>query len=148
MNILETITLRTKERIAEEKQHLPLSEVRRQAEEKQKQADVPDFEAALRAPGLSFICESLIIASLIIIHTSCWFSYILSSAVCKRFYSVTTVPLSVSFFRPLCPFLLPAGSGSYGSLPASLQIPDGTVRPRWDILCVPEPSLPRCLSLP
>lgn len=57
MNILETITLRTKERIAEEKQHLPLSEVRRQAEEKQKQADVPDFEAALRAPGLSFICE-------------------------------------------------------------------------------------------
>ncbi len=45
MNILETITLRTKERIAEEKQHLPLSEVRRQAEEKQKQADVPDFEA-------------------------------------------------------------------------------------------------------
>ena len=57
MNILETITLRTRERIAEEKKHLPPAEVRRQAEEKQKQSDVPDFEAALRSPGLSFICE-------------------------------------------------------------------------------------------
>ena len=36
MNILETITLRTRERIAEEKKHLPPAEVRRQAEEKQK----------------------------------------------------------------------------------------------------------------
>lgn len=57
MNILETITLRTKERIAEEKKYLPPTEMRRRAEEKQKQTDVPDFEAALRAPGLSFICE-------------------------------------------------------------------------------------------
>lgn len=37
MNILETITLRTKERIAEEKQHLPLSEVRRQRKNRNRQ---------------------------------------------------------------------------------------------------------------
>ena len=57
MNILETITQRTRERSAEEKKYLPLSQVRRMAEERMKQPDAPDFESALRRPGLSLICE-------------------------------------------------------------------------------------------
>lgn len=62
MNILETITERTRERILEEKQKVPLAEVRRMAEDAVK-ADAPEifqmpaFERALRADGLSFICE-------------------------------------------------------------------------------------------
>ena len=101
MNILETITERTKERIAGEKRNIPLTEIRARAEQaaqteihrraeqaaqtethkraeqaaqvKQKAAAKKEppcakhceadlsaflpFEAALRAPGLSFICE-------------------------------------------------------------------------------------------
>ena len=74
MNILETITERTRERIAEEKKQIPLTEIRRQAEERllQEQKEfrdkngeqgeiqnrMPAFEKALRADGLSFICEA------------------------------------------------------------------------------------------
>ena len=66
MNILEKITERTRERIAEEKKRLPLEEVRRQAEEKVSEGrladpesqQIPAFEKALRAEGLSFICEA------------------------------------------------------------------------------------------
>ena len=57
MNILEKITERTKERIEEEKKIVPLEEVRRQAEEKGIKDQIPVFEQALRAEGLSFICE-------------------------------------------------------------------------------------------
>lgn len=58
MNILETITERTKERIREEKKQKPLQAVRKAAEEAVKgtEADFP-FERALQAEGLSFICE-------------------------------------------------------------------------------------------
>ena len=55
MNILEKITERTKERIEEEKKIVPLEEVRRQAEEKGIKDQIPVFEQALRAEGLSFI---------------------------------------------------------------------------------------------
>lgn len=74
MNILETITERTRERIAEEKKQIPLTEIRRQAEEcllqeqkefrdkngdqEETQNRMPAFEKALRADGLSFICEA------------------------------------------------------------------------------------------
>ena len=58
MNILEKITERTKERIEEEKKIVPLEEVRRQAEEKGIKDQIPAFEQALRADGLSFICEA------------------------------------------------------------------------------------------
>lgn len=58
MNILEKITERTKERIEEEKKIVPLEEVRRQAEEKGIKDQIPVFEQALRADGLSFICEA------------------------------------------------------------------------------------------
>lgn len=58
MNILEKITERTKERIKEEKKIVPLEEVRRQAEEKGIKDQIPVFEQALRAEGLSFICEA------------------------------------------------------------------------------------------
>lgn len=74
MNILETITERTRERIAEEKKKIPLTEIRRQAEERllqeqkefskkngepgETQNRMPAFEQALRADGLSFICEA------------------------------------------------------------------------------------------
>lgn len=57
MNILETITWRTRERIEEQKKSISLSQVRKTAEEKMKLSGDPDFEKALRAPGLSFICE-------------------------------------------------------------------------------------------
>lgn len=58
MNILEKITEHTKERIEEEKKIVPLEEVRRQAEEKGIKDQIPAFEQALRADGLSFICEA------------------------------------------------------------------------------------------
>lgn len=57
MNILERITQRTRERIEEQKKQIPLSRMRQLAEEKAKDNPGPDFEAALRKPGLSFICE-------------------------------------------------------------------------------------------
>ena len=58
MNILEKITEHTKERIEEEKKIVPLEEVRRQAEEKGIKDQISAFEQALRADGLSFICEA------------------------------------------------------------------------------------------
>ena len=66
MNILEKITERTKKRIEEEKKKLPFEEIRRQAEEKvsenrrsdSKSPEIPAFEQALQADGLSFICEA------------------------------------------------------------------------------------------
>ncbi len=61
MNILETITERTRERIAQEKKEIPLSEVRARAEmrcrEERDREEIPAFERALKAEGLSFICE-------------------------------------------------------------------------------------------
>ena len=60
MNILDTIVNRTKERIEEEKKEVPLSEIRARAEVTgavENAEGVPAFEQALRAEGLSFICE-------------------------------------------------------------------------------------------
>ena len=59
MNILETITERTKERIREEKKQISINEIRK----RQKKKPVPiqqkfAFEQALCAEGLSFICEA------------------------------------------------------------------------------------------
>lgn len=67
-NILETIAEKTRERIAQRKEALPLSELRRQAEalcrasQNQKPGGAGSehahrFREALRVPGLSFICE-------------------------------------------------------------------------------------------
>ncbi len=57
--ILDKIAVKTIERIALEKQKLPLAKLRRQAEELA--AQEPDkgfpFEKALAKPGMSFICE-------------------------------------------------------------------------------------------
>ena len=58
--ILDEIAARTKERIRLEQQAIPIGEVRRRAE--QQAGTLPGtalfpFEAALREPGLSFICE-------------------------------------------------------------------------------------------
>ena len=60
MNILETITERTRERIREQEKQIPPAEMRRMAEAelREEQTDaVPAFERALRQPGMSFICE-------------------------------------------------------------------------------------------
>ena len=60
MNILETITERTRQRIAEEKAQTPLSLVRARAEEIRGQEPAGQkspFEEALSQPGLSLICE-------------------------------------------------------------------------------------------
>lgn len=73
MNILETITERTRERIREQEKLIPPAEMRRMAEAvfREEQAGaaanssgdrlekdyVPVFERALRQPGMSFICE-------------------------------------------------------------------------------------------
>lgn len=55
MTILEQLADHARERIQQRKRELPLEEVRRQA------AELPrgsfSFEAALRQPGISFICE-------------------------------------------------------------------------------------------
>ncbi len=56
MNILEEIAGRTRERIKEERRLLPLTTLRREAEETARPKEFP-FEAALKASGLSFICE-------------------------------------------------------------------------------------------
>ena len=59
MNILETITERTKERIRGEKKQIPINEIRKKAEEKASSDTTKfAFEQALRAEGLSFICEA------------------------------------------------------------------------------------------
>lgn len=73
MNILETITERTRERIREQEKMIPPAEMRRMAEAvfREEQAGaaanssgdrlekdyMPVFERALRQPGMSFICE-------------------------------------------------------------------------------------------
>ena len=79
MNILETITERTRERIREQENLIPLSQMRRMAEAVLREeragaaaeadsagerkgaghgtVDMPAFERALRQPGMSFICE-------------------------------------------------------------------------------------------
>ena len=73
MNILETITERTRERIREQEKLIPPAEMRRMAEAvfREEQAGaaanssgdrlekdyMPVFERALRQPGMSFICE-------------------------------------------------------------------------------------------
>ena len=73
MNILKTITERTRERIREQEKLIPPAEMRRMAEAvlREEQAGVaanssgdrlekdymPAFERALRHPGMSFICE-------------------------------------------------------------------------------------------
>lgn len=54
--ILDEIAARTKERIRLERQAHPLEELRREAEALPVTGRFP-FEEALRAPGLSFICE-------------------------------------------------------------------------------------------
>lgn len=54
--ILDEIAAKTRERIAEEKKKMPPEELRRMAEAMEKNTGFP-FEAALRKPGLSFICE-------------------------------------------------------------------------------------------
>ena len=59
MNILETITERTKERIREEKKQISINEIRKKAEEKASSDTTKfAFEQALCAEGLSFICEA------------------------------------------------------------------------------------------
>lgn len=60
MNILETITDRTRQRILEEKAQTSLSLVRSRAEEIRRReiaGEIPSFEKALSQKGLSFICE-------------------------------------------------------------------------------------------
>lgn len=54
--ILDEIAARTKDRIRLERQTAPIEEVRRRAEALPGAEEHP-FETALRAPGLSFICE-------------------------------------------------------------------------------------------
>ena len=59
MNILDEIAGRTRKRIEEEKRRIQLETVRKKAEEQKKIQKRPDFafEQALRAEGMSFICE-------------------------------------------------------------------------------------------
>ena len=73
MNILETITERTRERIREQEKVIPPAEMRRMAEavfreeragaaanssgDRLEKDYMPVFERALRQPGMSFICE-------------------------------------------------------------------------------------------
>lgn len=56
MNILEEIAAKTRQRVAECKQHISLEEMKRQAEAKDAATGFP-FEQALRGETLSFICE-------------------------------------------------------------------------------------------
>ena len=60
MNLLQTITERTRQRIAKEKAQTPLSLVRARAEEirgQEPSGQKSPFEEALSQPGLSLICE-------------------------------------------------------------------------------------------
>lgn len=54
--ILEEIAAKTRERTAEEKLKLPLSELKKQAEEMSADTGFP-FKKALQKPGINFICE-------------------------------------------------------------------------------------------
>ena len=56
-NILQMIAARTRERVAAEKAAHPLAEVAAKARAKASHGSDFPFEAALRAPGRSFICE-------------------------------------------------------------------------------------------
>ena len=56
-NILQMIAARTRERVAAEKAAHPLAEVAAKARAKASHGSDFPFEAALRAPGMSFICE-------------------------------------------------------------------------------------------
>lgn len=55
-NVLERIAAATRERVAAESARLPLAELAARAREAERPEGFP-FEAALRAPGMSFICE-------------------------------------------------------------------------------------------
>lgn len=55
-NILDTIAEATKERVAESKKNIDITQMRRMAEEMDTNTDFP-FTKALRAEGMSFICE-------------------------------------------------------------------------------------------
>lgn len=55
MNILDQLAAHARERVEQEKARLPLEQLRRQAQEPPKGNFF--FEAALKKPGLSFICE-------------------------------------------------------------------------------------------
>lgn len=60
MNILETITERTRERIRDQEKRIPLVAMRHMAEavmHDEKRENAFAFERALRRPGMSFICE-------------------------------------------------------------------------------------------
>lgn len=56
MSILSAIAEKTRQRVAEEKNRLPLAQLRDQAEAMDASTGFP-FEKALAAPGMSFICE-------------------------------------------------------------------------------------------
>lgn len=61
-NILQTIAEKTKIRIAQEEQRIPLEVLRQQIEirttrESSSGMPLPDFRAALAKPGMSYICE-------------------------------------------------------------------------------------------
>lgn len=55
--ILQEIAEKTRERIQYEKEKIPLSQLRDRARDCDTKTDFP-FEAALRKPGISFICEA------------------------------------------------------------------------------------------
>ena len=61
-NILVEIANKTRERISEEEKKTPLSEVQKKIEEriareKAENRPLPDFLAALKKDGMSYICE-------------------------------------------------------------------------------------------
>ena len=61
MNILEEIAQKTRERIAREKTELPPEELERRVQERMAESDRKEnghrFAAALKKPGMSYICE-------------------------------------------------------------------------------------------
>ena len=56
MNILQELAAYARMRVAEDWKRIPLEEMREQAEQLPRAARSP-FEAALKKPGMSFICE-------------------------------------------------------------------------------------------
>ena len=56
MNILQELAAYARMRVAEDRKRIPLEEMREQAEQLPRAARSP-FEAALKKPGMSFICE-------------------------------------------------------------------------------------------
>ena len=57
MNILEEIGEKTKERIRKEKKQCSLEEMRNRAEQKTENKEKTGFLQALKAQGMSYICE-------------------------------------------------------------------------------------------